>query len=366
MKSPQRSGNLAQIKNLEPYNRTRRQIVLTVIALLAVGLCIFWWRYVPPPSVGGGLPDSLLASWVKSRVYASVSALDEQGFTRLTPQNAAGWYGIFREPIQSLEYYQSRSPIRPTPVRRTLVLQPIGRMTDHEQALLSDLKDYCQAFFQLPVRIEKPLSLDLAKAWTRPRSASRLRGSARNGQDKDGREENRQDKQYNAGEIIDRVLAPRLPPDAVAYLGITMADLWADDLNYVFGLGSLEKRTGVYSLCRYYPSFWGHPNRPQDNKQALRRACQVLNHEAGHIFGLYHCVLYKCSMNGGNSLPDIDATPLDYCPVCHRKLLWNTGCEGGKRYGDLLRFYQQHEMTDEARWVETRMECWRQVTHEAV
>jgi hypothetical protein len=71
-------------------------------------------------------------------------------------------------------------------------------------------------------------------------------------------------------------------------------------------------------------------------------------------------------MNGGNSLSDIDATPLDYCPVCHRKLLWNVGCDGVKRYRDLLRFYQKHGMTVEARWAKGRMERWRQVEEKAV
>jgi hypothetical protein len=208
MKSPQQFGNFAQSKKDKAQNQTRRRIVLTLIALLAVGLCLIWWRYIPPPSVGGGHPDSLLASWVKNRVYASVSPLDEQGFTRLTPQNAPGWYGIFRETIQSFDYYQSQHPIRPTPARRTLVLQPIGPMTGKEQALLGDLKDYCEAFFQLPVRIEKPLPLDLAKAWTRPRSGSRPQGSA--GDDQGGGEKG-VNRQYNAGEMIDHVLASRLP-----------------------------------------------------------------------------------------------------------------------------------------------------------
>ena len=104
-----------------------------------------------------------------------------------------------------------------------------------------------------------------------------------------------------------------------------MADLWSDNLNYVFGVGSFERRVGVYSLCRYFPAFWKAKPRPGDEQRGLRRACQVLNHETGHMFGLMHCVLYKCSMNGSNSLADADSAPLEYCPVCHQKLLWNIG-----------------------------------------
>ena len=143
---------------------------------------------------------------------------------------------------------------------------------------------------------------------------------------------------------------------------MTMTDLWADNLSYVFGLASVERRVGVYSLCRYYPEFWGgQQSRPQDKVQTLRRTCLVLNHEAGHMFGIWHCVLYKCSMNGSNSLADADNTPLDYCPVCHRRLLWNVRADGTKRYRDLIRFYRKHGLDHEAIWTEQRLMRWRQI-----
>lgn len=328
-----------------PTKRRHVTKILLFLLLLAAGAL---WHFSLPPSVGGGQADSVLARWVKNRIYAKVSPLDEQGYSRLTAQNANGWYSTRFEPIQSLEYYQSQHPMRPTSQRRTIVLQPIGEMTTEQQALLAQLKEYCEAFFQLPVRIESPLSLDLAKQWTRPGIARGTRPAVGTGQ-------------YNAGKIVQHVLVPRLPQDAAAYLGITMADLWTGDLNYVFGLGSFEHRAGVYSLCRYYPQFWGRKSEVHNQTQILRRACLVLNHEAGHMFGLMHCVLYKCAMNGSNSLQDADSTPIDYCPVCSRKLLWNIGCDGTRRYRDLLRFYQQHGLLDEARWTTQRLMRWQQL-----
>jgi archaemetzincin len=327
---------------------TKRRALWLLIGALCGGWVAFWLS-APPPAVGGGQPDSPVARWVKGRIYATVTPLDEAGYVRLTPQNANGWYGIFAEPIQSLEYYQARQPMRPTPQRRTVVLQPLGDMTAGQMAMLRDLQEYSQAFFQLPVRMAPPLSLEAAKQWTRP-TTSRA-GSPTGG------------TQYDASKLLSKVLLPRLPDDAAAYLGITMSDLWADDLSYVFGLGDVDHRVGVYSLCRYYPEFWGHQSTARDRTQTLRRACLVLNHEAGHMFGLMHCVLYKCSMNGSNSLADADQTPLDYCPVCHRKLLWNLGCDGIRRYEDLLRFYREHGLQAEAKWTEQRLQNWRRIAH---
>ena len=64
-------------------------------------------------------------------------------------------------------------------------------------------------------------------------------------------------------------------------------------------------------------------------------------------------------MNGSNSLVDADNTPLDYCPICHRKLLWNLGCDGTKRYTDLLAFERKHGLEAEARWTHRRLGRWQ-------
>jgi len=317
----------------------KRRLLWTCVGLLLGGLLA--WSFSERPLVGGGKLDGIRARWVKHRVYSGVAPLDEQGFSRLTPENASGWYSVFREPIQTLEDYRASQPARPTAQRKTIVLQPLGAMTAQQSASLNDLKEFCAAFFGLPVRIAPPLSLDAVSQSTRAR--------------------HKQNRQYDAGKIIDVVLSPRLPADAAAYLGITMSDLWSGDLNYVFGVGSFERRLGVYSLARYSPEFWGGKRAAGDDSLALRRSCQVLGHEAGHMFGLEHCVLYKCAMNGSNSLGDADSTPLDFCPVCHRKLLWNLDLDGAKRYAALLAFYQKHELSNEATWTKARLQRWHKV-----
>ena len=127
-----------------------------------------------------------------------------------------------------------------------------------------------------------------------------------------------------------------------------MEDLFSGDLHYVFGLGDVRHRVGVYSLCRYFPEFWTQKRLPDAEVTALRRACKVLNHETGHMFGLYHCVFYDCSMNGSMSLQETDAAPIHFCPVCQRKLHWNIEYDPAKRLEMLRAFYAKHGMKEEA------------------
>jgi archaemetzincin len=140
-----------------------------------------------------------------------------------------------------------------------------------------------------------------------------------------------------------------------------MEDLFAEDLNYVFGLGSFENRCGVYSLARYFPEFWGEEANETSAKQALRRSFKVLNHEASHVFGLKHCILYECTMNGSNSLQETDRAPVHECPVCHRKLQWNLRFDAAKRFEELRKCYEKFGLNDEATWVKSRTENWKEL-----
>ena len=127
--------------------------------------------------------------------------------------------------------------------------------------------------------------------------------------------------QYLTAAILNDLLRPRLPQDAICYLGVTMEDLYPQpDWNFVFGQASLRERVGVYSFACYRPEFYGEPAgsldgrrkarrafgaisgqgpssppsgsrsaRPEAEKLLLKRSAKVMVHETGHMFGLHHC-----------------------------------------------------------------------------
>jgi archaemetzincin len=67
-----------------------------------------------------------------------------------------------------------------------------------------------------------------------------------------------------------------------------------EDWNFVFGLARSSDRCGVFSFNNY--------STKESNPDSLKyRAGKTLTHEIGHLFGLSHCVYYRCIMSGINS-----------------------------------------------------------------
>jgi archaemetzincin len=166
--------------------------------------------------------------------------------------------------------------------------------------------------------------------------------------------------QYRTDVLLEQVLAPRLPNDAVCLLGITMADLFPGPVagqswNFVFGMASLERRVGVYSLARYGPGFLHAPDTAATRRHALERALLAVAHETGHMFSLPHCVHYECLMNGVNSLDELDRGTPWLCPDCLRKLHWNLGFDLRRRYRDLRAFYSERGMSHQVDWIDRRL-----------
>jgi archaemetzincin len=73
------------------------------------------------------------------------------------------------------------------------------------------------------------------------------------------------------------------------------------------------------------------------------------------MFGIEHCVWFRCLMNGSNHLAESDARPLHLCPVDLRKLHWSIGFDVVERYRRLLEFHRQEGFEDEAQWLDKRL-----------
>lgn len=293
-------------------------------------------------------PQSDSQDDLKRKTYDSILREDEAGFARKKPPRPGEWLATHPEPAETLGRYMFLPHVRPTAARRTIVLQPLGALNDEQKQLLEKLREYTEIFFQLPARIEKPIALDETDKSLTRKVVMPLR--------RDGYE-----TQFNADTILQNILVKKVPQDAVAFLGITMQDLYSGNFNYVFGIGSMNERAGVYSLRRYFPEFWNQKRNANSEKLALLRSCKVLTHETGHMFGLPHCVFYECSMNGSNSLPETDAAPVHFCPVCHRKLMWNIDFNPNKRFAELEVFYKKNSLDTEAAFIADRAKNWKKV-----
>jgi archaemetzincin len=227
-------------------------------------------------------------------------------------------------------------PNRPDNHRGKLYLQPLGTFNESDAPPLDLLRRFTAAFFMMEVVVLPPA--DLAQDHITSRR------NPWTGQ-----------SQLLTGDILNALTA-RLPKDGFVLLGITMMDLYPDpSWNFVFGQASPRDRVGVYSFARYDPRFYGAAPTADSRQLMLRRSCKVLAHEMCHMFGIEHCVWFRCLMNGSNHLAESDARPLHLCPVDLRKLQWSIGFDVVERYQRLLSFYREEGFEDEAQWLEKRL-----------
>jgi archaemetzincin len=264
-------------------------------------------------------------------------------FLRKQPSKDGDWLTRFREPGQSFEQYVARKPVRPDGRRNKLVLQPLGEMSAADREMIETARDYMTVFFALPVVIAAPLKL--------PEEGRRIR-----------RDGGKVWRQSHTRVLLEQVLSRRLPDDAIAYLGVTLEDLYPEpSWNFVFGQATLEDRVGVYSLARFFAAFDGEPDTAASRALGVRRSLAVLAHEAGHMFSMEHCTSHECVMNGSNSREELDRQREMLCPVCLRKLQHALGDRFDvlTREEALLAFHRKHGQHELAHWTERRVEQLR-------
>lgn len=264
-------------------------------------------------------------------------ALEPGGDFEMIPIPQPGdWLAVHREMGQSFEKFAKSNPNRPDKTRNKIYLQPLGQFPDGQVPLVERLKEYAGAYFALEVQVLPPLALSGDKITTRTNPYTKNR-------------------QILTADVL-AILRKNLPPDAFCLLAITMEDLYPEpSWNFVFGQAMLRGRVGVYSFARYDPAFYGAKRGSDYEQVLLRRSCKVLVHETAHMFGLHHCIYFKCVVNGSNHLKESDSRPLHLCPVCLRKLQHSIGFDAVGRYRQLLRFYQKIGFDNDAQWIANRL-----------
>jgi archaemetzincin len=303
-------------------------VVAAVLVVGAVAILLFALKLT-----GGGKSTGKAALSRDEMVEGLRSMISELRplHSELGPPEAGEWLSQHDEAGETFEEYLSADPVVPDEERHVIYLQPIGEFTVKQRAVVALTAQYVRLYFNLEVRVlpDKPLTII-------PDSAQRRHPSWGM-------------KQLLSTHLLYEVLAPALPDDAAALLGLTAIDLWpGEGWNFVFGQASLRKRVGVWSINRN-----GDPGASDaDFALCLLRTIKTATHELGHMFSMLHCTKYECNMCGSNNREESDKGPLALCPECLAKICWATATDPVQRYRKLLTYCRKHGLKAEASFFE--------------
>jgi archaemetzincin len=266
----------------------------------------------------------------QSAYRTMISKLKPIHTVKAKPQSG-DWLDQHKEPGQTFSQYVAVKPDRPKDVKRTTIyIQPLGTFNVTEQKLLDATVDLLGRYYHVLVKPLDSISLDAI-----PKEARRINPITQN-------------EQILSTYILEKVLPPRRPDDAIAVLALITTDLWpGEGWNFVFGQASLTERVGVWSSARY-----GNPDVSDETYQKCKlRMLKVAIHETGHMFGMQHCTAYECGMNGSNHLQEADRNSLCFCPECSAKVLWARQAKSEEWYERLCNFAKKHQLAEaEAIW----------------
>ena len=309
-----------------------------VVPLVAMGIFGAWALAdfkAPGPAArasGVGSLDGLDATMKRS-------FLAGEDFEAKSEPGGMDWLAHHEETGQTFSQYLASKPNRPGEGgRNTLYVLPLGEFPPETAPDLAVLQKYMELYYA-------PMMVKVLPARPNDKVPYVSRENNLTGQ-----------VQWHAVELL-RWLRSQVPRDGYGLLAVTMTDLYpGEGWNFVFGQASYKNRVGVFSFARYHPKLSFEYVGEQDPEQlTLKRACKVLSHEMGHMFGIKHCIHYQCIMNGANSLREADSAPMNLCPICLRKLQHAIGFDPVSRYQDLSGFYKQNKFKEENEWVGRRL-----------
>lgn len=314
---------------------------LSLILLLASGAVAARVGFVPPdePSRVVALGD------VSGEPPELRRALDLRGFEPIPPPESGDWLSAHEEPGQTYAQLKASKRNFPSGKRRKLYLLPLGEVAAGKSPSLEGLRELTAAYFGLETVLLPRARLDPGAFSPRENPGTGI-------------------PQILTGDVM-TWLKGRLPEDAYFLLAITLSDLYPDPAwNFVFGQGSPRGRVGVYSFARLDPAFPAAERQEKLGEEErarlfLRRAFRTLVHEAGHMFGLLHCIYFRCVMNGSNNLEEADSQPTEPCPICLRKLHSSCRFDPAARLEKLARALERLKLEPEAAWASRRAQWIR-------
>nr|WP_294786998.1 archaemetzincin [uncultured Flavobacterium sp.] len=232
------------------------------------------------------------------------------------------WLYSRQEKGQTFEQFIKSKHTIPTKENNVVYLQPIGQFDSLQVKQIELVSEYLEIFFQLKTNTLKDVSNNVIA-----KHARRI-----------GREQN---EQFLAGFILDSVLKKEKPQNGIGLMALTEVDLYPKpEWNYVFGLASYRDRIAVSSIYRLQDKSL----KGADFNLCLERLLKICSHEIGHMFGLYHCIVADCVMNGTNSLSETDEHALRLCSNCQRKLHFGIKYDNKKRLTELEKYFERNNL----------------------
>jgi archaemetzincin len=257
--------------------------------------------------------------------------------SKMDKPGPSDWLANHKEAGQTFEQYLGiEQKVTVAGSRRILYIQPLGDFTAGQRKVVDLSAEFVGLFYGCQVKVQPDVPLSVIPAKARREHPGSAGG------------------QILTTYVMDGVLKPTLPADAVARIAFTAKDLWAGEgWNFVFGQASLHDRVGVWSI---------HRNGDADGNEAevrlcLRRTIRTASHEIGHMFSIEHCIAYQCGMCGSNNLAEADAGPLEFCPECVAKVWWACRYDPATRFRKLADFCTRQGLKSEAEFYEKSLKA---------
>lgn len=286
----------------------------------------------PPPS--NPFDPALSSEEVASRIKRELEVIQPLD-TLLGEPSRGSWRAYGKNNGEANQTYDSFAQFEQQ--QQPLNVQRIGDFSQADLKIIAITCDFLSIIHGVSIRLQdKTISMDQLKEIYLSHVDNWYSRFADSSEDKerylDGKRRECKDRfpstirrQYDASLALSGLLSLKETfktnedsnPQIIAF---TNVDLYADDLNFVFGqayLGQLQG-VGIWSNARF-----GNPTEsPKAFERCLLRMMKIANHEFGHMRNLPHCTDYECNIGGYMSLKEVDERPLLLCAQDSAKICY--------------------------------------------
>lgn len=304
-----------------------RKISSVVVLVLLIGAACFFWKGKPKPSATEAAEQVSPISGLDLQQLKKMAGQLESLQQPLCKPQDGDWLAEHSEDGQTFSQFLEDRPIPIAKELTTFYLQPIGQFSKTQQKLLDDTALALELFYGRKVVVLTTIGMTAI-----PAHARRINSGTR-------------ELQVLSTYVLNEVLKPNRPKDAIAVLALTAPDLWpGKGWNFVFGQASLTERVGVWSIARF-----GNPDAsPESYTLCLERMLGTALHESGHMLGIHHCTAWNCCMNGSNNLEEGDRHPLWFCAECQPKVWWSCGLTPAEQIARMAKFAEGRKLKSAA------------------